>query len=121
MKKILLTIISGMLAASGTFAQDAEYNYEPYPYGFISLQGGAQATFTNVPFTDLITPIGAVSVGGFFLQRRRIPVKRAGMEEQEWLQPATVGSDVQVQLRQRRPRHHAQPLDYVLAEPVPQV
>lgn len=66
MKKILLTIISGILAASGTFAQDAEYNYEPYPYGFISLQGGAQATFTNVPFTDLITPIGAVSVGGFF-------------------------------------------------------
>lgn len=48
-------------------AQGDDKNYEPYPYWFVGVQGGAQATFTNSAFDKLITPIGAVSVGRFFV------------------------------------------------------
>lgn len=44
----------------------AKRNYHPYPYGFISVQGGGQVTFTNYDASKLITPVGAFSVGGFF-------------------------------------------------------
>lgn len=40
--------------------------YEPYPYGFVQIQGGVGTTFTNVDFTELLSPTASIGVGGFF-------------------------------------------------------
>lgn len=50
-------------AATMAAAQSVEDNY---PYNFITLQGGAQATLTHYKFTDLITPQAALSAGRYF-------------------------------------------------------
>lgn len=47
-------------------AEAEELGYKPYPYGFIQLQGGVGTTFTNVSFTDLISPTASIGVGTFF-------------------------------------------------------
>ena len=44
-------------------AQTVEDNY---PYNFITVQGGAQGTFTNYKFNKLITPQVALSFGRYF-------------------------------------------------------
>ena len=49
--------------STAAMAQTVEDNY---PYSFIGLQGGAQVTFTNQKFTDLITPQAALSFGRYF-------------------------------------------------------
>lgn len=70
MKRIFLSFAATLVAAFSVLSasgQDKDRNYEPYPYFFVGVQGGAQATFTNCAFDKLITPIGAVSVGRFFL------------------------------------------------------
>ena len=55
------------LGAQTAFAQEGEkQGKKDYPYVFFGVQGGAQATFTNYKADKLITPIGAVSVGGMF-------------------------------------------------------
>jgi len=50
-------------AATTAAAQSVE---DSYPYNFITVQGGAQATLTHYKFTDLITPQVALSVGRYF-------------------------------------------------------
>ncbi len=50
-------------AATTAAAQSVE---DCYPYNFITLQGGAQATLTHYKFTDLITPQVALSAGRYF-------------------------------------------------------
>ena len=50
-------------AATTAAAQSVEDNY---PYNFITVQGGAQATLTHYKFTDLITPQVALSAGRYF-------------------------------------------------------
>lgn len=47
---------------SGTVEKD----YKPFPHMFVGIQGGAQTTFTNYDNSKLITPISAVSFGGWF-------------------------------------------------------
>lgn len=62
-KNILAAV--ALLTGVTTVAQ-AQSVEDNYPYSFITLQGGAQATFTNQKFTDLITPQAALSVGRYF-------------------------------------------------------
>ncbi len=64
-KTALATVLLAASATQATFAQ-AEGAKKSYPYAFVGIQGGAQATFTNYDVKKLITPIGAVSVGGMF-------------------------------------------------------
>ena len=63
-------LASALLLGMGTqaaLAQDGEkQGKKDYPYAFIGVQGGGQVTFTNYKASKLITPIGAVSVGGMF-------------------------------------------------------
>ena len=70
MKNIKTLIASALLlglAGQTANAQDySELDYKPYPYAFITLQGGGQLTFTDYKNSKLITPIGAFSVGGMF-------------------------------------------------------
>lgn len=70
MKNIQALISSALilgLSAQTANAQDySELDYKPYPYAFITLQGGGQVTFTDYQASKLITPIGAFSVGGMF-------------------------------------------------------
>lgn len=65
LKTALATVLLAATATQATFAQ-AEGEKKSYPYAFIGIQGGAQTTFTNYDASKLITPIGAVSVGGMF-------------------------------------------------------
>lgn len=69
MKKIN-TLVAALLlgmSAQNVSAQDySDLDYKPYPYAFVTLQGGGQVTFTNYDASKLITPVGAVSVGGMF-------------------------------------------------------
>ena len=58
-------LLSGF-AAQRAHAQEATTEVKEYPYVFIGIQGGGQTTFTNYSASKLITPIGAVSVGGMF-------------------------------------------------------
>ena len=65
MKKInyILAAVALLFGVSTAQAQSVEDNY---PYNFITIQGGAQGTFTNYDFTKLITPQAAVSFGRYF-------------------------------------------------------
>ena len=62
-QNILAAVALLMGVSTAVQAQSVENNY---PYNFISLQGGAQTTFTNHKFTDLITPQVALSAGRYF-------------------------------------------------------
>ena len=62
-QNILAAVALLMGVATSAGAQTVEDNY---PYNFVGLQGGAQATFTNQKFTDLITPQVALSFGRYF-------------------------------------------------------
>lgn len=66
MKKNLLFVLLAVICTLKVSAQENGKDYEPYPYTFVGLQGGGQVTFTNNSFSNLVTPIGAVSVGRFF-------------------------------------------------------
>lgn len=66
MNKLLAALCVVAMTALPSFAQEKVRDYEPYPYTFITLQGGGQVTFTNASFNKLVTPIGAFSVGHFF-------------------------------------------------------
>ena len=61
----MITAAVALLLGVSTAAQ-AQTVEDNYPYTFVSLQGGAQATFTNQKFTDLITPQVAISAGRYF-------------------------------------------------------
>jgi len=60
----MLTAVALLMGvATAAQAQTVEDNY---PYNFITVQGGAQGTFTNHKFDKLITPQAALSVGRYF-------------------------------------------------------
>lgn len=81
MKKstILAALALAAFTAVPASAQENGHDYEPYPYTFIGVQGGAQVTFSNPSFKNLVTPIGAVSVGRFFT-----PAVGARLNVQGW-------------------------------------
>lgn len=60
--KFYAAALAVMFGATMASAQD----YEPFPYGFVGAQGGAQLTFTNYDHGKLITPVGAVQLGAMF-------------------------------------------------------
>lgn len=64
--KILAAVLWTAVALAPASAQNDRKDYKPYPYTFVGLQGGGQVTFTNNSFKNLVTPVGAVSVGHFF-------------------------------------------------------
>ncbi len=66
MKKSVLLFAALLLMCSTAAAQKKIRSYEEFPHVFVGLQGGGQLTFTNYQNRDLITPIGAVSVGSYF-------------------------------------------------------
>ena len=66
-KSILASALLLGLSAQSVNAQDySELDYKPYPYGFVTFQGGGQLTFTDYKNSKLMTPIGSFSVGGMF-------------------------------------------------------
>ena len=66
MKIKTLALVAAALLLGTTAHAQCSMDYEPYPYGFVGLQGGAQLTFTNYNYGKLITPIGGVQIGGQF-------------------------------------------------------
>lgn len=77
-KKLLAAALVATLAAAPATAQ--KVGETPVPYTFITVQGGGQVTFTNCSFENLVTPIGAFSVGRFFT-----PAVGARLGVQGWL------------------------------------
>jgi outer membrane protein OmpA-like peptidoglycan-associated protein len=65
--------------SAAAFAQSPSVD-ELYPHNFVTVQGGAQATFTNYKFTDLITPQFAVSVGRYFTPQFGVRLHAQGYE-----------------------------------------
>lgn len=66
-KTLMASVLLAGMATQATFAQESgEKKKADYPYVFVGVQGGGQVTFTNYDAKKLITPIGAVSVGGMF-------------------------------------------------------
>ena len=66
MKKINIILAAVALLLGVSTAAQAQTVEDNYPYNFITVQGGAQGTFTNHDFTKLITPQVALSVGRYF-------------------------------------------------------
>ena len=62
-KNILAAVALLFGVSTAVQAQTVEDNY---PYNFITVQGGAQGTFTNYKFNKLITPQVALSFGRYF-------------------------------------------------------
>ena len=66
MKKINHILVAVALLFGVSTAAQAQSVEDNYPYNFITLQGGAQGTFTNYDFTKLLTPQVALSAGRYF-------------------------------------------------------
>lgn len=64
-KALVASLLLAGMATQTTFAQGGKGEGR-YPYVFVGVQGGAQLTWTNYSKKNLITPIGAVSIGGMF-------------------------------------------------------
>lgn len=83
--KFLVAAIVMALTCSSLYAQESKKDYHPYPYGFISLQGGGQVTFTNYDASKMITPVGAFSVGGFFTPAVGVRLHASGWKNKGYL------------------------------------
>ena len=59
-------LMVGALTQTASAQDCCEGKQKGYPYFFLGVQGGAQVTFTDYKADKLVTPIGAVSVGGMF-------------------------------------------------------
>ena len=59
-------LLAGALTQTTSAQNCCESKQKGYPYFFLGVQGGAQVTFTDYKADKLVTPIGAVSVGGMF-------------------------------------------------------
>jgi outer membrane protein OmpA-like peptidoglycan-associated protein len=66
MKKINNILAAVALLFGVSTAAEAQSVEDNYPYNFITVQGGAQSTFTNYKFTKLLTPQVALSAGRYF-------------------------------------------------------
>lgn len=70
--KLFLSTVAVLMAFSTANAQEScseecqKLGYKPYPYNFIQLQGGVGTTFTDVDFTDLISPTASIGIGRMF-------------------------------------------------------
>lgn len=66
MKRMINILAAVALLLGVSTAAQAQSVEDNYPYNFITVQGGAQGTFTNYDFTKLITPQAALSFGRYF-------------------------------------------------------
>ena len=66
MKRIINILAAVALLFGVSTAAQAQSVEDNYPYNFITVQGGAQGTFTNYKFDKLITPQVALSFGRYF-------------------------------------------------------
>ncbi len=84
-KTMLVSALMMGLATQTALAQDCCESKckgkKDYPYAFIGIQGGGQVTFTNYKADKLITPIGAVSVGGMFTPAVGARIHVSGLNE----------------------------------------
>ncbi len=78
-------LASVLLAGAATQTLSAQSENAPkkagYPYVFVGIQGGGQVTFTDYSAKKLITPIGAVSVGGMFTPAVGARIHVSGINE----------------------------------------
>ena len=66
-KKIFAVAALAVVAVASANAQTIkEKDYKPFPHMFVSVQGGAQTTFTNYNNLKLITPTASVGFGAWF-------------------------------------------------------
>ena len=67
-KARLTALLAAALITTGFTAQAQETteNHLGYPYGFVTVQGGGQVTFTDFNNWELITPTASISGGLFF-------------------------------------------------------
>lgn len=79
-KKMLVMLLAAASLTPSLMAQ-GEKKHPDYPYMFIGVQGGGQTTFTNYSAGKLITPIGAVSVGGMFAPAVGARIHVSGLNE----------------------------------------
>ncbi len=63
---VALLSLTGTLAATAQSIDSDREETRKYPYAFVGVQGGAQAVLNGYKFTDVVTPVGAVNVGGWF-------------------------------------------------------
>jgi len=66
MKRFINILAAVALLFGVSTAVQAQSVEDNYPYNFITVQGGAQGTFTNYKFDKLITPQVALSFGRYF-------------------------------------------------------
>lgn len=66
MKRIINILTAVALLFGVSTAAQAQSVEDNYPYNFITVQGGAQGTFTNYKFNKLLTPQVALSFGRYF-------------------------------------------------------
>ena len=66
MKRFINILAAVALLFGVSTAAQAQSVEDNYPHNFITVQGGAQGTFTNYDFTKLITPQVALSAGRYF-------------------------------------------------------
>ena len=70
MKTITSLLASALILGSSVLTANAQdysaVDYKPYPYVFVTAQGGTQITFTDYKKSKLFTPIGSASVGAMF-------------------------------------------------------
>lgn len=66
MKKLMTIVASVALLLGVSTAAQAQERDHTSAYNFITLQGGAQTTFTNYDCTKLITPQYAITFGRYF-------------------------------------------------------
>lgn len=66
MKNLTKRFLAGAILSTTAWLSVQAQENAAGSYGFINLQGGAQATFTgHGNLGDLVTPVGAVSIGGY--------------------------------------------------------
>ena len=95
-KTLLASALLVATTAHTAFAQNCCSQKKDYPYAFVGVQGGAQTTFTNYKASKLITPIGAVSVGGMFtplsVLASTLAVSTRRVVSRVWTRPTTTSS-----------------------------
>lgn len=64
--KLKFIALAAALCFGLTGTQAQKYDYDPFPYGFVGVQGGAQMLLLNYDHTKLITPMAGVQLGGMF-------------------------------------------------------
>lgn len=80
MKRFIHIAAAVALLFGVSTAAQAQGVEDHYPYNFITVQGGAQTTFTNFDCTKLITPQVALSVGRYFNSKIGVRLHAQGWE-----------------------------------------